>query len=100
MAGTKKMKYIPIRTLAGRMPSGSLPSLLPFHVITGCDSTSFISGHTKKSTWSAFNVYYKLLCGLGEGQLTDQKIKYAEKFVCRLYNVSDIVCTTKDARLG
>ena len=64
MTGTaKKRKYIPIRTLAGQMPSRSLPSL-PFHVITGCDSTSFISGHTKKSACSAFKVYYKLLCGL------------------------------------
>ena len=50
MAGTaKKRKYISIRTLAGQMPSGSLPSLLPFYAITGCDSTSCISGHTKKS---------------------------------------------------
>ena len=81
------------------MPSGSLLSLLPFHAITVCDSTSFISSHTKKSAWSAFKVYYKLLCVFGEGQLTDQKIKYAEKFVCRLYNVSDIVCTTNEARL-
>ena len=50
MASTaNKRKYILIRTLAGQMPSASLPSLLLFHAITGCDSTSFISGHTKKS---------------------------------------------------
>ena len=50
MAATaKKIKYISIRTFAGQMPSGSLPSLLSFYAITGCDSTSCISGHTKNS---------------------------------------------------
>ncbi len=40
--------------MLGKDKSCSLP---PFHAFTGCDSTSFFFGKTKKSAWDAWNYY-------------------------------------------
>ena len=40
----------------------------------------------KKSSLRVFRDNYELLEGLDEGELTDQKIKECEKFICKLYN--------------
>ena len=49
-AGTsKKPKYIPLGEVSANLPCNSSSALLPFHAITGCDSTSFFCGHSKKT---------------------------------------------------
>ena len=45
MSGTsKKRKYIPIEAVYNSLPSDSTSSLLPFHALTGCDTTSYSQG--------------------------------------------------------
>ena len=50
MKGTSfKRKYIPVKEVCEKLPADSIEALLPFHAMTGCDTTSYISGHGKKS---------------------------------------------------
>ena len=88
MSGTsKKRRYIPIDAVFNSLPTGLHTTLLPFHALSGCDTTSYFANHTKKSTWKVFEEHHKLLSNLGIGNLTDETIKSAEAFVCRIYNV-------------
>lgn len=87
-AGTsKKQKYIPVHTVCSELLFGPTvaQALLPFHALTGCDTVSFLAGHSKKTTWKVFKEHYELLIDLGNGDLNDDKIKSAEKFVCQIY---------------
>jgi len=88
MSGTsKKRRYIPIEAVFTNLPKESVPALLPFHALMGCDTTSYIANHTKRSSWEVFKDHNKLLENLGIGELTDVTIKASEAFVCRIYNV-------------
>ena len=42
-------KYISIRDIYRSLPSPLVNSVLLFHAVTGCDSTSYFYGHSKKS---------------------------------------------------
>ena len=49
-AGTpKKTKYIPVHDIAKSMCQDVLEALIPFHTLTGCDTTSFIALHSKST---------------------------------------------------
>jgi hypothetical protein len=61
-------------------------NLLTFHSITGCDTTSFFYGISKKKAYKVYEQDANLLEGIGEAELTDEKIKLAEAFICKLYN--------------
>ena len=90
-AGTyKKPKYFPIHELHQDLPKSQIESILAFYAIIGCDSVSFIAGHSKKSAWKVFGTHYELLCDLGKAELTSEVIQSAEKFICLLYNLNDI----------
>ncbi|KAJ8309682.1 hypothetical protein KUTeg_011547 [Tegillarca granosa] len=41
-----KRRYIPIKDVFQRIPPHSIDSLLAFHSLTGCDTTSFFYGHS------------------------------------------------------
>ena len=41
--------------------------LISFHKVTGCDTSSFISGHTKKTTWKVLLENPGLLADVGVG---------------------------------
>ena len=87
MAGTAaKRKFFNIRAIVQNLKPECLSALLPFHALTGCDTTSYICNHTKVSAWKIFLQNYHLLVSLGEGELTVTKVKKAEKFFCALYN--------------
>lgn len=49
--------------------------LVAFHALTGCDTTSFLYGISKKSALKVYRDKYEPFEGLGEGDLTDQMIK-------------------------
>ncbi|KAG1671244.1 NEDD4 family-interacting protein 1 [Nymphon striatum] len=84
-AGTsKKPKYIPIHeirnTLSFEQPV--LDALLAFHAITGCDTVSYLMGHSKKTTWDVFLKHNKLLQKIGEdGTVSEDGIRMAEAFI-------------------
>lgn len=81
-AGTsKKPKYIPIHLMAAQFDAHVLSSLPAFHSLTGCDTTSFLAGHTKKSYWNVYNENHDLLSNLGKADLNDQTSAAAEAFI-------------------
>ena len=98
-AGTSQAKkYIPIMQVSNRFTTQTLGLLLPFHALTGSDTTSFISGHSKKTAYKIFTSHSHLLKGLGRGQLTKPKLANIEKFICLVYKMSDNITTTDSAR--
>ncbi len=83
---SKKRRYTPIDAVFNKLPSGSASSLLAFHALTGCDTTSYIANHTKRS-WKISKEHHGLMKNLGIGELTDDTIQSSETLVCRIYNV-------------
>ena len=75
-----KRRYAVINKLTRR----SAASLLAFYALVGCDTTSCITNHTKRSSWKIFKEH---LQKLGIGELTEKTIKSSETFVCRICNV-------------
>ena len=91
MSGTAtKRKYFNIKAICDNLPAGSVSALLPIHALTGCDTTSFICNHSKKSAWKVFLQHHTPLSSIGEGELTEGKIKEVEKFVCKMYKLDHI----------
>ena len=100
-AGTAKhRKYLPIHTICEHLPlhQNDLEVLIPFHALTGCDTVSHISGHSKKTAWKVFLTDWQLLIHLGKEPLNDETIKSAETFICKIYNQSDLN-NSDDARV-
>ena len=104
MAGTSKnLKIIPIHSVLGtNLPTRRMgQNLLAFHSITGCDTTSFFYGILKKKTYKVYDQDANLLEGIGEAELTDEKIKLAEAFIGKLYNqVTDTSVEARDLMFG
>ena len=89
-AGTSKHpKYIPVHDIHRQVPIDQVASMLAFHAITGCDSVSQLSGHSKKTAWHVFQHHHSNLSHLGKGHLTEEISKSAEKFICQLYGVPE-----------
>jgi hypothetical protein len=75
--------------------------LLTFHSVTGCDTTSFFYGISKKKEYKVYEQDTNLLEGIGEAELTDEKIKLAEVFICKFYNqVTDTSDEARDLMFG
>lgn len=86
MSGTSKsQKYIPVHEIHNSLPDGSDRALLPFHALTGCDTTSYLYGHSKTAALKIFVTDFKLIEDVGEGQLTSEQSDKAEKFICKIY---------------
>jgi hypothetical protein len=85
---SKSPKIIPMHSvLETNLPTRRMAqNLLAFHSITGSDTTSFFYGISKKKAYKVYEQDANLLKGIGEAELTDEKIKLAEAFICKLYN--------------
>ena len=79
------------------LPEGSSRAILPFHALTGCDTTSFFYGQSKQSAYKIFRDNFGLIETLGENELSDDKARNAELFVCKLYGQN--VLTVDKARM-
>ena len=84
---SKKRRYVPIDAVFNRVTKGSAASLLAFHTLTGCDITSYIAKHIKRSSWKIFKEHHGLLYNLGICDLPEETIKASDAFVCRIYNM-------------
>ncbi|KAG1705838.1 Phosphatidate cytidylyltransferase, mitochondrial [Nymphon striatum] len=87
---SKKPKYIPIHEIRNTLPFEQpvLDALLAFHAITGCDTMSYLMGHSKKTSCDVFLEHNKLLQKIGEdGTVSEDGIRMAEAFICRIYKV-------------
>lgn len=51
---TPVLKYLPVLEIHELLSTDQLQTLLAFHVVTGCDSVSQFSGHSKKTAWQVF----------------------------------------------
>ena len=85
-AGTSKQRrHIPVHRVP--LSEVTLKSLLAFHDITGCDTTSQFYGVGKASAWKVFEDAPDLLTHLvDERQVSADVLAKAEAFVCKLYN--------------
>ena len=91
-AGTsKKPKYLPIHVIRENLKQKipEVETILSFHAITGCDTVSYFAGHSKKTSWKTFTEHHMLLRNLGNGDLDDSTVRSVEKFICRIYSVTD-----------
>lgn len=96
-AGTSKApKYLPVHEIHKLLSSDQLQTLLAFHAVTGCDSVSQFSGHSKNTAWQVFLKHHTDLLGLGKGPITKEILRSTEAFIC--YGVPE-VDTCDKARL-
>jgi len=51
----------------------------------------------KKSAWKVFLKHHTLLSSLGEGELTEEKMKEIKEFVCKMYKL-DTIGSVDEAR--
>ena len=84
--GTAKRKlYVPVHQIC--LSEETQNSLLAFHSIAGCDTTSQFAGIGKQSSWSIFVTCPRLLQHLGKDESPEEKVLCdAEAFICQLYN--------------
>ena len=79
----------------GLVVAGLTPKSLPLlHSLTGCDTTSFMLGVTKKKAWSTYVTYHGLLDGIDSTQPSGEDIVHAEEFMAKLYK--DTPCKKLD----
>ena len=88
-AGTSsKPKYIPIHEIWETFEQSVLDTILAFHAITGCDTVSYLKGHSKKTSWDVFLENHMLLQDIGKSEdLSEEGASMAEAFLCRIYKV-------------
>ena len=87
-AGTyKKTKNIPVHDIVSSIPQNILKSLILFHALIGCDTTSFIAQHTKMSAWNTLISHPHLIENLGEENFGESDYKDIEKLFCILYGM-------------
>ena len=88
---TKKPCFI--KVLEMNLPAEILESLLAFHTLTGCDTTSQFTSFRKKTVWQVFEQYPHLLNKLGEHEIpSGATVSEVKEFVCRVYEAKS---TTK-----
>lgn len=97
-AGTNNApKYIPVKEILSKwkLTDDQSKGLLPFHAVTGSDTTSFFYGHTKRTSLSVYLDHPSLLSGLGKDPITEESLDEVERFVCLVYNVPEAMTTDK-----
>lgn len=95
-AGTmKKPKYVPVHEMGRELGfSDNVLKILPaFHSVTGCDTVSFFSGHSKKTEWDIFVEHNSLLKDLGIFPTPSEQVtKDAERFITHIYKTPSENC--------
>ena len=85
LSGTaKKRKHIPVKAIYQGLSSAGIKHLISFHAVTGCDTTSFISGYTEKRAWKVFLESPACLQML----VLESVLSSAEEFTCGLYGIT------------
>ena len=92
---SKKPKYMRVNELITSWEFSPEPALalMPFHALTGSDTTSYFAGHTKRKALPIFLENTELLSQLGRDPLTEATVKECEHFICKLHS------TTYEARV-
>ena len=82
--------YIPAKTNYEHLPSDVIKHLISFHAIKQCNTTSYVSGYTKRTARKVFLENPGLLADAGFGIMTENTLSSAEEFICSLCGVSQI----------
>ena len=102
-AGTmKKPKYVPVHDIRRELGlADHVYEILPaFHSVTGCDTVSFFSGHSKRTEWDIFLEHNSLLKDLGKFPTPSKQVtEDAEKFICHIYKAPSENCNQARIKL-
>ena len=79
-------KCYPIHEISGKLSQPVIDNILGFHALTGCDTTSSITGYGKRSCWKTFKDFPLLLHGVGRDGAMDN----VEEYLCRLYGAPNL----------
>ena len=83
----KESKHISAKATYEHLPSDVIKHLISFHAVKGCNTTSFISGHTKKTARKVFLENRGFLADVGVRMIAENVLSSVEQFICRLYGV-------------
>ena len=98
----KKPKYVPVHDIRRELGlADHVYEILPaFHSVTGCDTVSFFSGHSKKTEWDIFLEHNSLLKDLGKFPIPSKKVtEDAERFICHIYKAPSENCNQARIKL-
>ena len=97
-----RQRYIPVHTIQSSQGRPLCKRLLPFHVLTGCDSTSAFSGIGKKKAWKVMlrneQIQRDLSSLGGSPAIQDRVHEVDESFICSIYTSGKIFSSADDAR--
>ena len=96
-AGTSK--FIPANDIlrAWGLRDETAWRLLPFHALTGSNTTSFLAYHSTKTALEVFWKHNELISNLGTEPLTMETIANCDRFICTVYNIPT-ASTTNEVR--
>ncbi|CAH3026402.1 unnamed protein product [Porites evermanni] len=84
-----RLRFVPVHDVCQNLSNRVLKALPAFHALTGCDTTSALSGIGKKKPWNVFirsAVHQESLTILGQQPEVDEvTAKKCEAFICDLY---------------
>ena len=81
-------KYIPAKATYEYLPSAVIKHLISFHAVKGCNTTSFISGHTKKTARKVFLENPGFFADVGVRMMAENVLSSVEQFICKQYGVT------------
>lgn len=81
----KRPKFIPVHDVHMQLlvTDEYYETLIHFHAITGCDTVSYFSNHSKNTAWNMFLTYNHLLKEVGQEELTPSKVRDANRLYAR-----------------
>ena len=80
-------KYIPANA-SNEHFSYSCDHFISFQAVKQCDTTLFMSGHTKKTVRKVSEGNPGIHVDVGAGIMTEDALSSVEEFICRLYGVT------------
>ena len=84
-----KLRFVPIHSISDKLGPSLTSLLLPFHALTGCDTTSSVGRLGKVKPWKLLKecpTSYQNLALLGSSlQVSEATMAVAEHFICNSY---------------
>lgn len=97
-----RTRFIPIHSLSSKLGDSICTALPAFHAMTGCDTTSAISGVGKQKAWKVLHnspLHQRNLAQLGREPVPNKEtLDACEAFICSLYISLNITQTADELR--
>ena len=103
IGSSRNLTYLPAHTIAASLGQDKAHVLPIFHLLTGCDTTSFFGGRGKKMAWDVWNVFPELTAVLKElmelpEHISDGCMETIERFTVLLYDRTSRVTKVNKVR--